>query len=544
MAREDKDRPYGVVHSTVGEVLGRHAAGRGEKTFLSFEGRAYSYAFADRHSNRVANGLRDKAGVGKGEHVGLLLGNCPEFLWSVFGLGKLGAVAVPFNTAAKGELLGYLLAHSKVSVLIIEEDLLPRAEAYLRRSRAIRVVIVVPGPTGDGAGSAADLTTMPFAEIEDAPDAPPGADVSYSDPLFLMYTSGTTGPSKGVVAPHSQGLSIGDQLVSVYGYTAEDILYTCLPLFHGNALWYSMMPALLCGATLVVSRRFSGSRFWQEVVDSGATQANALGAMANIVLKELGRLDRSRLRLRQCMVVPALDEDAGRPFRDMGIKLTSLFAQTETFAVTLHGPDEPPGKAGAAGRAHPYTEIAILDNEDWPLPPGEVGEIAVRPAVPGIMMQGYFEMPVETLGTMSSLWFHTGDRGYLDADGYLYFVDRKKDAIRRRGENISAYELEMIISRHPALREAAAVAVSSELGEDDVLVCLVANPDIRIDFAEIIAFCDENMPYFMVPRYLHVVEELPKTASEKIEKYKLRQWAAEHMDKLWDREKAGIKVTR
>lgn len=536
--------PYGVVHSTVGEVLGRHAVSRGEKTFLSFEGRDFTYAFADRHSNRVANGLRDKVKVGKGDHVGLLLGNCPEFLWSVFGLGKLGAVAVPFNTAAKGELLGYLLGHSKVSVLIVEQDLLPRAEDYLRKSDAIHTVIVVPGPTGDGPGVSGDLATMPFAALEDAPDTPPGVAVSYRDPMFLMYTSGTTGPSKGVVAPHSQGLSVGDQVATGYGYTADDILYTCLPLFHGNALWYSMMPALLCGATLVVSRRFSGSRFWQEVVDCGATQTNALGAMANIVLKELGRLDRSRLRLRQCMVLPALDEGAGRPFREMGIRLTSLFAQTETFAVTLYGPDEPPEKTGSAGRAHPYTEVAILDDEDRLLTPGEVGEIAVRPTVPGIMMQGYFEMPKETLGTMSSLWFHTGDRGYLDADGYLYFVDRKKDAIRRRGENISAYELEMIISRHPALREAAAVAVSSELGEDDVLVCLVANPDVPVDFAEIIAFCDANMPYFMVPRYLHILEELPKTASEKIEKYKLRQWAVENMDVLWDREKAGIKVTR
>src|SRR5690606_34347877 len=534
---------YGVVHRTVGDVLKEHATSHGDRTFLLFEGKTYSYAFADRHSNRVANGLRNKASVKKGDHVGLLLGNCPEFLWSVFALGKLGAVAVPFNTAAKGELLGYLLDHSRVSVLIVEEELLPRAADHLRKSDAIHTIVVVPSEAG-GSDDAASLAAVPFASLEGEPDTPPDSEVSYRDPMFLMYTSGTTGPSKGVVAPHSQGLSVGDQLVNGYGYTSEDILYTCLPLFHGNALWYSMMPTLLCGATLALSRRFSGSRFWQEVVDCGATQANALGAMANIVIKELDRLDRSRLRLRQCMVVPALDAEAGRPFRDMGIKLTSLFAQTETFAVTLHGPDEPLEKAGSAGRAHPYTEVAILDDEDRFLPPGEVGEIAVRPRAPGIMMQGYYEMPRETLGAMSSLWFHTGDRGYLDADGYLYFVDRKKDAIRRRGENISAYELEMIISRHPALREAAAVAVPSELGEDDVLVCFVANPGVTVDYADIIAFCDRNMPYFMVPRYLHVVEELPKTASEKIEKYKLRQWASENMGRLWDREKAGIKVTR
>jgi len=159
-------------------------------------------------------------------------------------------------------------------------------------------------------------------------------------------------------------------------------------------------------------------------------------------------------------------------------------------------------------------------------------------------MDGYFRMPEETLKTMSTLWFHTGDRGYLDEDGYLYFVDRKKDAIRRRGENISAYELEMIVCSHTAIREAAAVAVPSELGEDDVLVCLVLETGASFDPAEIIRFCDKNMPYFMVPRYLEVMEALPKTSSEKIEKYRLREWAAEHMEKLWDREVAGITLKR
>ncbi|MFA7428674.1 MAG: AMP-binding protein [Rhodospirillaceae bacterium] len=531
---------FGAVHMTLGALLGKQAAALGDKTFLSFEGASYSYAFADRHTNRIANGLRRHAGVGKGDHVGMLLGNCPEFLWAAGALGKLGAVAVPLNTAAKGALLQYFLGHSKVGALIVGEELLDRVHPLLDSLPALRTLIVVP----QDPGGVPDGGAMPFSRLEDASDEAPDVEVSYRDPLFLMYTSGTTGPSKGVVSPHSQGLSIGGQLAEVYGYTRDDVIYTCLPLFHGNALWYSVMPAMSRGATLVLSRRFSGSRFWDEITDSGATQVNALGAMANIALKELHRLDRSRLRLRQCMVVPALDAASAAPFREMGIRLTSLFAQTETFAVTLYGPDEPASKVGSAGRAHGYTQVAIVDDEDRALAPGEVGEIVVRPNEPGIMMHGYYEMPAETLGVMSSLWFHTGDRGYLDEDGYLYFVDRKKDAIRRRGENISAYELEMIICRHPALREAAAVAVSSDLGEDDVLVFLVPNPGVTMDFEDITRYCDRNMPYFMVPRYLHVLDDLPKTASEKIEKYKLREWAEANMAALWDREKAGITLTR
>lgn len=539
---ESRAMPQGVVHTTMGAMLHQQAQTHGDKTFLTFLGRAYSYAEADALTNTIANGFAAR-GIGKGDHVGLLLGNCAEFVWSIFALAKLGAVSVPFNTAAKGELLGYFLNHSKVSALVVEEGLIDRCEEFAKASDRLGTIIVVPDPLGE-ASVATTLTTIPFAELTEAGTARPEVAVRYDDPAFLMYTSGTTGPSKGAVAPHSQALSVGAQLVSVYGYTRDDVLYTCLPLFHGNALWYSLMAAFNCGATLALARRFSASRFWQDVVDCGATQANALGAMANIVMKELDRLDRSRLKLRQCMVVPALDENTGKVFRDMGIELTSLFAQTETFAVTLFGPGEPVEKRGSAGRAHSYTEIAILDDEGWTMAPGEVGEIAVRPSVPGIMMQRYFEMPLETLGTMDGLWFHTGDRGYLDSDGYLYFVDRKKDAIRRRGENISAYELEMIISRYPGLREAAAVAVQSELGEDEVLVYCVTDPGIALDFAEIIAFCDKNMPYFMVPRYLHALEELPKTASEKIEKYKLRQWASENMHVLWDREALGIKLTR
>lgn len=543
--------PFGVVHDTLGAVLRDNACRFGDRTFLTFAGQAWTYRDADRLTDELASGLKARVGISKGDHVAMLMGNSPDFVWTVFALAKLGAVAVPINTAAKGELLRYFLTQAKATTLLVEDILLARALSAVEGSGAVPTLVRVIAPEAPNPvereeylGSAAGLPLVNFEDLFVHGATPPETEVSYKDPMFLMYTSGTTGPSKGVVAPHSQPLSIGDQLAHVYGYTASDILYTCLPLFHANALWYSLMPALRCGATLAMSRRFSASRFWQEIVDAKATQANALGAMANIAIKELHRLDRSQLRLRQMMVVPALDKETGKPFRDLGIALTSLFAQSETFAVTLLAPDAPASAMGSAGSVWEYVEVAILDEGDWPLPPGEVGEIAVRPKFPGIMMQEYYDMPRETLGTITSLWFHTGDRGYLNDEGYLYFVDRKKDAIRRRGENISAYELEMIILRHPSLREAAAVAVPSELGEDDVLVCLIANPGASVDFAELTAFCDRNMPYFMVPRYFCILDELPKTSSEKIEKYKVRQWAIENRSMLWDRDQAGIKVTR
>lgn len=532
---------FGAIHTTLGAMLRERAERLGSKPFLRFGGEDFGYAFADAHADRVAGQFTALAGVQKGEHVAMLMDNCPEFVWTMFALGRLGAVAVPLNTAAKGELLDYFLRQSGAVVLVVQHDLHARVAPLLAGLDGLRHVIVTAVPHDQPLPPG----TLPFTALEADGPPPPAVEVRPEDPMFLMYTSGTTGPSKGVVCPHSQGLSVADQVVNVYGYGEEDILLTCLPLFHANALWYSLLPALHCGATIAVSRRFSASRFWDEVTDTGATQVNLLGAMANIVLKELHRLDRDRLRLRQCMVVPALDADNASPLTEgLGLRVTSVYAQTETFAVTLFGPDEPADKLGSAGLVRPYGEVAILDDSDNRLPPGEVGEIAIRPALPGIMMKGYHMMPEATLSTLTTLWFHSGDRGWLDSDGYLYFVDRKKDAIRRRGENISAYELEMILSRHPAVREAAAVAVPSELGEDDVLAFIVAVDGMELDFAGIIAFCDRNMPYFMVPRYLHGLDELPKTSSEKVEKYRLRAWAAEHMAELWDREAAGITLTR
>jgi crotonobetaine/carnitine-CoA ligase len=217
---------------------------------------------------------------------------------------------------------------------------------------------------------------------------------------------------------------------------------------------------------------------------------------------------------------------------------------TETFAVTMFTPDDPETKGASAGRPRGLAEVQIVSDEDDPLPPGEVGEICVRPCEPGIIMSGYYKMPEATVRDTRNLWLHTGDRGRLDSDGYLYFVDRKKEAIRRRGENISAYEVEMLIARHPSVLEVAAVPVASELSEDEVMIYVVCRSGCQLSEEELVRFANQNMAHFMVPRFVHFIEALPKTASEKIEKYKLKTWAEENRLKLWDREAAGVKLER
>ena len=547
-------RDYTIDDRTVTHVLADKAARIGERPFLHCDGVSYSYAQLDELTNRYANGFA-ALGVERGTHVSVLLPNCAEFFWTIWGLAKLGAVAVPLNTSAKGELLRYFLDQSDSTVVCVATPWLERVASVLADLPRVRHVLV--HDTGPAAGAMPrpdrpDLPDLPgrrvgrLTDLAAAPADPPRVDppVTAADPHLILYTSGTTGPSKGAVSPQSQGHAVGRQMASLNGYRPEDVLYTCLPVFHGNALWYTVYAALWAEASVALFPQFSARRFWDQVRGSGATVINCLGAMANILWQQpASERDRDH-RVRICMMVPtstALSDG----FRDrFGITVTSVYAMTENCAVTVFAPDDPRDKVPSAGRVRTHMSVQICDDAGHVLPPGEVGEIRVRPNEPGIMMHGYYKMGDATVEATRDLWFRTGDRGHLDADGFLYFSDRKKEAIRRRGENISAYEVETILCRHPAVMEAAAVPVASDLSEDDVVVYVVRADGAGVSYEQIIAHCDEHMPYFMVPRYVKFVDALPKTPSEKVEKYKLKSAAAAERDRLWDREAAGITITR
>jgi len=417
--------------------------------------------------------------------------------------------------------------------------------ADAEREDRVRAAASAIGSRGDR--PAPDVLTLEGLQaLATATAAPPPQmhEIGPGDPHLIMFTSGTTGPSKGVVSPQSQGHVVGMEMAKHCGYSADDRLYTCLPVFHANALWFTIYAALWADATVVLSTGFSARRFWQEVRETRATQFNALGAMANIIWQlPPSDLDR-RHDVRTSMIVPLSTDLAARFASRYGIRVTSVYAMTENTALTVLGVDDPVDKASSAGRVRDSVDIRIVDDEGLPVDVGTVGEIWIRTNEPGAFMLGYYRMPVETVGVTADLWFHTGDRGRLDQDGYLFFSDRKKEAIRRRGENISAYEVEVVVSQHPAVMEAAAVPVPSELGEDDVMVYVVPNPGEEVDFVDLITFCADRMAYYMVPRYVEALPELPKTASQKIEKYKLMQDATAGLAQLWDREAAGVEVRR
>lgn len=536
---------YPLEQRTIGNILVDKVARIPEQIFLLWEDRSFTYADIDAMTNRYANGFLE-SGVRKGDHVAVLMSNCPEFFGVIWGLGKIGAVAVPINTAAKGEMLRYFIDQSDSTFVVIDSDScqrvkevsvsIPKVQAYFFHS---------PDSKNGNNFNITNSKIINFDVLENGKNSRPSLDiVRFDDIHLIMYTSGTTGPSKGVMSPHSQGHAVGLSVARSYGYRSDDVLFTCLPLFHGNALWYTCYAALWSDATIALVPRFSASNFWEDIRRMGATQFNSLGAMTNIIWKIPPSPQDSNHKLRQCMTVPVPREIYSEMQERYHLTLTSVYAMTENFAVTLFTPDDPIEKVGSAGKSRGEALLKIVDDERQSIGVNQVGEICIKPTSDGLMMKGYYKMPEATAREFHEGWFYTGDRGYLDADGYLFFVDRKKESIRRRGENISAYEVELIISRHPSILEVAAVPVSSELSEDDVMVYVVLKPGETLTHSEVVHFAAENMSYFMVPRFVEFIEELPKTPSEKLEKYKLKKSAEERREQLWDREQEGIQIKR
>ncbi|MAL79127.1 MAG: ATP-dependent acyl-CoA ligase [Sneathiella sp.] len=531
---------------TLGNIVRHKAQKNGDKTYLRFGEREISYREFHEITNRLAHGLQN-IGIKAGQHIAFMMDNKPEQLLLYFAIGKMGGVSIPVNSAAKGELFVYYLNQSDSVVLISDAGLIDRFQAIEAQCPNITKVILL-----NEAGGAADLSVGAALQAEvydyqsllDAPAEDLPDDIArISDFAIMMYTSGTTGPSKGNMVPHGRLICGAIDHVEIFGYQPEDVLYTCLPLFHGNALNTSAIPALVADATLVISPRFSASRFWDEIREYGVTAFSLLGAMVNFLWAQPESPRDKDNKVRLCMMVPV--PDFARAFeKRYDLKVTSVYALSDYGFITLLSPEHPPAKWKSAGLAATGMVISIRDDDDNALPANTPGEICARCDVPWITSLGYYKMPEATVAANRNQWFHTGDRGYLDEDGYIYFVDRKKDAIRRRGENISSYEVEQIVLGHAAVEDVAAYAVRSEMSEDEVMVSVTCKEGMTLDPADLIRHCAANMAYFMVPRYVEILPELPRTMTEKVEKYKLKQSAQERLDDIWDREAAGIIVNR
>ncbi|WP_051248088.1 AMP-binding protein [Nocardioides halotolerans] len=477
------------------------------RTFLRTPERTWSYEELWAECRRIAGGL-ESLGVAPGDRVALLLDNHADFVATWFGTVHLGAVMVPVNTAFHGASLSYVLGQSGATTVVTEHQYLDRVDAVRAELPDLRTVVVRGGP--------ADAPGHPMlTELAGEPTARHGAG---GDPAAIVYTSGTTGRSKGVVIPHRYYLQMARTNGRAMRLTRDDVYYTCLPLFHGMAQLSGTMGPLLAGGQVVVVPRFSVSRFWTDCRDHAVTGFGAIAAMTSMLFKQApDARDRDhRVRFAFAVAVPASIEAAFE--RRFGVRLINGFGMTEAGQMTYMPYDAP--RPGTCGKPVDLYQLEIHDPADHPLPPGEVGEIVVRPTAPSVTMSGYHDMPEQTLSSWRNLWLHTGDLGRLDQDGYLYFVDRNKDAIRRRGENISSLEVEAALLQHDDILEVAAYPVPSELGEDDVMVAVVSRPGLTA--AGLWTHCRAVLPSFAVPRYVRFVDALPKTPTQKVEKYRLR----------------------
>ncbi|MEO8296864.1 MAG: AMP-binding protein [Burkholderiales bacterium] len=549
MTPTDPNVPFALRELTVPQVLARHTAQRPDKLFLTelATGRRWTYCSFDQWVNRIGNALAS-VGAATASHVGVLMGNSAEHLAVFLALGKLGAVSVPVNVAARGELLRYYFSHADVTLLIVDEALFPRLAEVLPALPLVRHVVVV-GAAGRASG-ATDLAAQPAqsdlsALVADAPAIEPAAAaaIKCSDLLTLAYTSGTTGPSKASMLSHAAALTYGAGAAEAQGYRDTDVFYVCLPLFHNNALLAASGAALVCGGSIALSERFSASRFWDEVRASKATITNLLGSMSSFLWSQPPRPDDAHNDLRLISMSPPPKYTAEFEQR-FGVRAMTNYGLSDFGVVTSFIPGSPADKLGSIGQPRRGFEVRIVDDDDFELPRRQVGEIALRSDQPWRAATGYYKMPEATLAAHRNQWFHTGDRGYCDADGYIWFVDRKKDCIRRRGENISAFEVEQVIAQHPAVEVAAAFPVRTADGDEEVGACLVLRPGETLSEAALIEHCNRNMAYFMVPRYVQVLAELPMTINQKVEKFKLKQAMETALDAVWDRERAGIVLKR
>src|SRR5918999_85068 len=369
--------------------------------------------------------------------------------------------------------------------------------------------------------------------------------IHYYDTAAIMYTSGTTGPSKGVVVPYGVEGVFAQGVVDTAKLTSDDVNYVVHPLFHANAQFMQILPSLLVGARISLWPGFSASRWLDQVRETGATITNTLGVMCNFIHSQPVREDDADNPLRAMITLPAPSDIAKDFERRFGVKCLEGYGMTEIGVVTYRHLEEPL-RLGSAGRALEWFDVRVVDPEtDEPLPPGEVGEIVVCPKTTGIMMKEYNNVPAKTVEAWRNLWFHTGDAGEMDEEGYLYFRDRVKDVIRRRGENISSFSIESVANAHPSVGESAAIAVPAGHGvgsEDEVKLCVVLKQGEELDPAELHEYCAQRMPYFAVPRYIEYVAQIPKTANEKVRKNVLREEGV--TADTWDREAAGIQVRR
>ncbi|WP_134323732.1 AMP-binding protein [Cumulibacter soli] len=492
----------------------------------------YTFAQAHERALRIAGAL-SALGVRRQDTVAFLLDNSLDATHTWMGITLGGMIEVPINTAYVGDFLVHILNDCGARVIIADAVYVDRVVAVADRLTDLHTIIV----RGDARTSAGALQCVPFSSLtaaEPADVVPNRAE----DLVAYMYTSGTTGASKGVLITHAHAYTYASREDRPTP-TSNDRFLVTLPVFHLAGQWYGEYQALIHSATAIIRSGFSVSGFWPTVRKHDVTYTLLLGAMAEMLQQRPAEDDDADNPLRLAPMAPLASNI--RDFCErFALDAEPVYGMSEIGAVMGCAPKDL--KPGGAGLARNGYQLRIVDEQGNDVPPGNVGELWVRADSPLMMMSGYHRLPEKTAATLIDGWVHTGDAFRVDDDGHYFFEDRIKDALRRRGENVSSFEVERVINTHPDVLESAVVAVPSELSEDEIKAVVVLRDDVQLDHRSFIRYLAGNMPYFMVPRYVEVIDELPKTPTQKISKHVLRDRPIG--GSVWDRVAEGIEVTR
>lgn len=526
---------------TVNAILQRAVAKRPDQNFLQMPDGTLTYAAFDQRSNALARGLQAR-GVKAGDTVSTVLDNNLDCVLCWFAVNKLGAIWVPVNTAYKGDFLRHLISDSEAAIVIAEQDYVERLQLIEKQLPQVREVYY----RGEKPQSEfSNVQLAPLTKLFDADNSALDIDVSPGALSLLIYTGGTTGPSKGCMASHNYICNLARQAIMMNGRQPDDIQWSCLPLFHFNATATTVLASALQAASCYFVHRFSVSQFWESIEESKATIINLLGTMIPLLAMapESDVMKRCYGQVRFAGGAPFPEELQNTWKERFGVEYAGApgYGLTEATMLTSLAHGEPQ-KPGSSGKRNEWFDVRLFDDEHNEVPVGEPGEICARPLQPNIMFQGYWKRPEDTLKVMRDLWMHTGDIGKFDEDGYFYFVDRKKDYLRRGGENISSFEVEAAVNAHPDIKETAVHAVFSELSEDDLKITAVLHDNATLNEEVLFKWLVDRLPYFALPRYIEFRSHLPKSPVGRILKYQLRDEG--RTQSTWDREDSDIRFER
>lgn len=504
------------------------------------DNKTYTFAEVNSHVNRYAAGLAN-LGVTQGDRVVIYMRSCVEFIFMAFAANKLGAIWVPINADYKGSWLAEAINDSKGKVLLTDTDKLPRISEVLSASDYGKLVV----KSIDGAALPEDAIAL--TSFDSLPDAePPAIDIDYGDTCAILWTSGTTGKSKGVLQPHNVWINAAESAKEYFGAEKDDVIYNCMPLYNTGAWITSIFRALIIGVPCAMDEHFSASQFWERIAHYKATETTTLGAMHMFLWNAPEKPDDANNTLRHANVIP-LPPHLVKPFMQrFGLKkIQKGFGQSEAALIMRCLEDgENEWKPNCLGDFAPGVEVSLRDDDGNECPPGTPGEFCLKPLRPYAIFNGYFENPEATAKSYHDEWYRTGDLGIRDAEGDFFFVDRKSDYIRDKGRNISSLQVEHAVMQHPAVQAVACFGIPSEFieSEAELKIDVILKPGMVVTAEELARFVNDNAPYFFVPRYIEFVTELPYTPTNKVQKYKLREKGL--TGNVWDRTQTDFKLKK